>query len=524
MTTTQSQTADQKHQAWIGLTFLILFAFLFCYSALIAPFWNGNDTWSNILPVIHYRQSILEQHTLPLQTDLWYGGRPQWANPLWNFLYLPSTLVWLLTPLDWGTRLVFFGHLVFSLLAGRMLAGLFLKREVEKSAAAILFMSPILVALTAGHVEKVMSWGWVLLALYFLLNPALSVARRGLYSGICLGIIPLTGSNYYTFYAGLLLLPLVISYRDSRLITYFGLGSLLGLLHLPSVWSMLGQTRAHADTFIDAYSVDLLNSISAISIGYSIPASWEKWTPIGILTLLLFGVILVKKIRIFLSEKRVTISRQEAALLFSIAVLFLFATGLMYRFQNWFNLFRVPSRGLAFVALGIVLYVVMNLEEMIRLSALSKKSARFILLISAVQIMASAWVIRPEGSKYGPYDDAVQHLADVLKTDQAKSVWFSTTELDHMYIDVGLTANHLSLPNVYYGDMGQEIEIKGPYCGYSFDHILAFAPVNGTVIELYANTEWSSTAGKISLDQLSLLEQVTVGDDLINVYRVDCPN
>lgn len=523
MDPTPTQRQDRIRQSWTGNAFLITVALLYCSSALMAPFWNGNDTWSNLLPVIHYRQSILEQGTLPVYTDLWYGGREQWANPLWNFLYLPATVVWLVMPLDWGTRVVFLGHLVFSLLTGRMLAALFLRGEIEKATAAILFTSPMLVALTAGHVEKVMSWGWVLLALYCVLNPAASSVRRGLGSGICLGVIALTGSNYYTFYAGILLVALAISCRDIKLLSYFSLGASLGLLHLPSVWHLVGQSRTHADIFIDSYSMDIWSGISAIAVGYSIPPSWEKWTPVGILTLYLFGMILLQKTLKRAKGEKITVSAQEVALLVSISLLVLLASGLAYRFLDWFDLFRIPSRALAFIALGIVLYVVMNIEESIRRSALSEKAARLMLLISAVQILASAWIIRPQGSAFSPYESSVQHLADILKADQAKSVWLSTRKLDDMYIDVGLTRNHISLPNVYYGDMGQAIRIEGPYCGYSFDHILAAAPADGSVIELYPNVEWSHTTGEIPVDRLLLVEAVRLGDELLNVYRVTCP-
>jgi len=73
METTTLHPNHQKYQSWLGILALVLFALLYCWSALDAPFWNDNDTWSNLLPVIHFRHSILDQHTLPLYTDLWYG-------------------------------------------------------------------------------------------------------------------------------------------------------------------------------------------------------------------------------------------------------------------------------------------------------------------------------------------------------------------------------------------------------------------------------------------------------------------
>jgi hypothetical protein len=516
------QNTQQKYRPWLGILTLIIFALLYSFSALSSPFWNGNDTWSNLLPIIHFRQSILTEDTLPLYTDLWYGGRNQWANPLWNFLYLPSTLIWLVTPLDWGTRIVFLAHLIFSLLAGRILAGLFLKSEIEKFSAAIIFTAPMLPALTAGHVEKILSWGWVLLALYFLLSSKLTSIHRGLGSGICLGIVPLTGANYYAFYAGILLLPLVISYRDIKLFSFFCLGSLTGLLHLPSVWQLMGQTRNHAKDYIKVHSVNLLNIISTLSIGFAHPFGWENWSPVGITTFYLFGLTTARKMRRTFTKMKYALSNQEIALLVSILLLSVLASGVAYYGHNWLDLFRIPSRALAFAALGIALFVFMNARTAIELGVVRQKFWNLFLFIAAIQIVLSIWVFRPRGSIHSPYEESVQHLANVLKANHAKSVWVSTEDLNDMYIHVGLTQNNLALPNVYYGDMGQDIEALGTYCGYSFDHLIAFAPVEGSALELFSATKWSDVNEQISLNKLLLLEQVKLDDKMVNVYRVVC--
>jgi hypothetical protein len=522
MRTATFQRNAQRHRSWLGIGFLILFALLYCSSALTSPFWSDNDTWSNLLPVIHFRQSILEEHTLPLYTDLWYGGRAQWANPLWNFFYLPSTIVWLVFPLDWGTRIIFLGHLIFSLLTGRALTGLFLKSEMENVAGAILFTSPILPALGAGHVEKVMSWGWVLLACYFLFNMNLSSMQRGLAAGVSLGIVPLTGSNYYTFYAVILLLPLVISFRDVKLFYSFALASLIGLIHLISIWQMIGSHRAHAKMYIDAYSVNVWGSVMALSTGFSDPLSWETWSPIGIPMLCLFSLFLVKNVLAVFSKEKIQTSIQEIAVLISGLILLLLATGVAYQYVSWLDLFRVPARALAFVALAILIFILINAQAMIESSAVKRQILRLVLLISAVQVVASSWFIRPEGSLHSPYEASVHRLVEVLKADSAKRVWISTRNLDDMYIHVGLTANQLALPNVYYGDLGQVIQLSGNYCGYSFDHLIVFAPVDKDPIQLRADAEWSNTSGEIPLESLSLLQQVKVDDKKLNVYRVIC--
>jgi hypothetical protein len=506
----------------MAICFLILFAMIYCLAALIAPFWNDNDTWSNLLPVIHYRQSILNEHTLPLYTELWYGGRAQWANPLWSFLYLPATLVWLTTPLDWGTRIVFLGHFIFALLAARKLVSLSLQHEIERVCAAIILCSPILPALTAGHVEKVMSWGWVLLSLYFLLNSELTAAKRGLFSGICLGIIPLTGANYYPLYAALLLIPLALSYKDRKLMLFFVLGASLGLLHIPSVWQMVGHPRAHAKFFVALNSIKLIDIALSLSTGISRTTSWETWAPVGLPTLYIVAKIIATKIRQFRAKHDLVTSNQNIAVLISTVILILLATGIAYQGHNLLDAFRVPSRAMAFIALAIMVFVLMNVRIIGSNHTTAHPSIRFLLVLSALQIMVSGWQIRPLGSVHSPYDPAVQNLADTLRADSAKRVWFSEIDLGYMYIHVGLNRNRLSLPVVYYGDMGQKFEIAGNHCGYSFDHLIARLPIEGSAIELNSNVEWSQTKSEISLDQLFLIKQLQLGNDKFNVYRVKC--
>lgn len=62
-------------------------------------------------------------------------------------------------------------------------------------------------------------------------------------------------------------------------------------------------------------------------------------------------------------------------------------------------------------------------------------------------------------------------------------MWISLRTRSDKYIHIGLTENDLALPNVYFGDMGQDIKVTGSYCGYSFDHLIVFAPVEKPMLE-----------------------------------------
>ena len=107
------------NRKYLPLILCILTGVGYCSDALRAPFFGGadSDLLSNLLPVVHYRYSILNAGVLPFHTDLWYGGRAQWQNPLWSFLYLPATLVWLGGGLRVGTSILVCAHVIFVLLS-----------------------------------------------------------------------------------------------------------------------------------------------------------------------------------------------------------------------------------------------------------------------------------------------------------------------------------------------------------------------------------------------------------------------
>jgi len=120
----------------------------------------------------------------------------------------------------------------------------------------------------------------------------------------------------------------------------------------------------------------------------------------------------------------------------------------------------------------------------------------------------------------GPYDPEAEKMARILKADGAQRVWFSMEELRDMYIDVALTRHGFSLPNVYYGDMGQTITMEGDYCGYSFDHLISLSSEND-YIELKADVK-PCVLGSIPVSELQHIDRVTIYAKTFDVYRVFC--
>ncbi len=524
---------------WVSSFVLIFFGILYLLPSLKASFIGDNDYWSNLLPIIHFRNSILNEHELPSYTSLWYGGRPQWQNPLWSFLYLPSTFIWLVLPLDWGARVVVSLHLIFSLLVGKKLGSLFINKPLGQISISIILTAPMLPALLAGHLEKILSWGWVLLAVYFLIDNNRTWIKRGLFAGLCWGIIAITGSNYYVLYTGLLILPLTISYRKMNMVLGLLMGSMIGLLHLPSVLYLLDYSRANSDFTVFYFSTNLFGVFSSLSTGYANPYGWESWSLIGLPMVYLFFRTIFIQIKEKIEKKPKKLNPQKIAILISMVCLILFTTGVIYRGHHFLNTFRIPVRAIVFVALSLILYLLLDFSAKYNVNPTPKYGSMFqvFLLLSLIQIIIVYSIhMRPPGSTRSPYDVEVQRIAEILIEDKAKSVWVnemkfkeknypprsfqeSTVEYQETYFDVVLTNNGLALPNVYYGDLGQVVSTTGPYCGYSFDHVIS--PDYSNALNLVSKLT-KQKIGEISEYHLHLIDSSLVDNMKVYIYRISC--
>lgn len=458
---------------WLATLLLCLVGLAYCLDALRSPFFGGLDTLSNLLPIIHYRHAILDQGTWPWYTTLWYGGRYQWMNPLWSFLYLPATIVWIALPLDLAAKVVISGHVIFSLLAGRHLAQSFLPRTDQQIFATIFLTAPLASAVQAGHLEKVMSWPWVLLGLSFLFDDTERRFRHGLFAGLCLGIIPLTGSNYYALYTSILFGALLLPQFNRRLLLGFLLGASVGLFHLPSILYLVGVQRGGPAWSIPRYSSSPAEMFSDLFVGLGAVGRWESQAIIGLPTLIVllasFYYFVCRPVAVpdgTTADRGTGIALMAAGMVFGLLI-----TGLAYRQHHLLDTFRVPSRATPFLALTILLFILLSYRCWLPASA--RKGITVLLALSLLHVVAVTWQVRVPGDPYWLHNSGADELAAYLRQRGAQSVW-TNTSYSNVLLNVALNLEEIHLPHVYYGDMGQTVQVQGTYCGgYTFDHVIA---------------------------------------------------
>jgi hypothetical protein len=206
-----------------------------------------------------------------------------------------------------------------------------------------------------GHFEKVLAWPWVLLGLGFLFDESRSPLRRGAAAGGCLGVIALTGANYYAFYAGVLFgaLGLCLSWRF--LLGLLG-GSLVGLLHLPSVLYLIGEPRGSVAESIPLYRVTAAEAVHYMFLGMpGAEARFESYAMIGLPAV---ALLIVYGLRPLFGGRGASSDRRSSiALLFGLGIFCLLATGALYRGHHLLDNLRVPSRAMAFVAITLLLLI-----------------------------------------------------------------------------------------------------------------------------------------------------------------------
>ena len=269
------------------------------------PFPSEASLYTDLL-ITHYpnaiflRDSIIQDHAIPLWSNLIYSGIPFAANPLSGVWYLPGWLA-LLFPLPAGISFVLAGHSVF----GTVGFYKFLRRENVGEFGALCgglvfgLMPKAAAHFGAGHVTLLYALAW---------TPWLFLASRGDKVGWKTGLIfacLFLADPRWSVFAGILWLTYDIAHRHNdikkALIFYTKTGFLSFLLASPLILSLLEYTNLSTRSLMTADDI-LISSLPPVNfIGLIIPGSgsnpeWYMY-PGGLMLALFISQIFINKIR-----------------------------------------------------------------------------------------------------------------------------------------------------------------------------------------------------------------------------------
>lgn len=323
---------------------------------------------------------------IPLWNPYFYSGHPFLANPS-NFVFYPSTILYVALPLPWAFNLDILLHLLLAALGGYYLVYLITQSKEAGIATAIVYCLSgyFIERIFAGHIALVhaaaiIPWVFYFIEKYFISDKVIFLIGAGL----VLGLQILSGDpqiNYYTalFATIYFFLRYISISKGSQIHSFkhyflyylllpaisFGVGAIqiLPAYEFMSLSERTGNSFEFA-TFMSFPPQNFLTFLVPRPQTTSLYVFWEFGCYLGIFALVLAGIGL------FLSKKRDYTICYGMMLLISITILLGHYTPLYklyYVFLPLLKTFRVPARCLVIfdflmsvlVGLGIQ-YIIYN--------------------------------------------------------------------------------------------------------------------------------------------------------------------
>lgn len=379
--TPPSTGPDQRPTRRTAAATVILFAAVL---ALIThPYWlfpagtwpsPSRDLNSNLLPVLMYKAQVAAGE-FPW-TSPWYSAESNLRNPLWNFLYPPATLLFLLLPVALAVRVVIALHIALGWYLMQRLLRAFTTHEAAALFGAFLYVFAGFwaAALTSYHFEKIFGLAWLpLILLLFRRCYETPSWRYALGLGLTLALLVYAGAMYVIVFvlAALALITAVLFLQTPprrAQVGYLALAAAsFALIAAPKLAPNLASSLSS-----DRPSIFLADSIDLITapilpgdlwpITLPETALW-RWNEVTIyistagLALALLGVI-----GLWRSPQR----RWTLPLLAAIALMIYWSMGFPpFAFAGLLAKLRVASRSLLLVGLILCLLAAVGLDALI---------------------------------------------------------------------------------------------------------------------------------------------------------------
>lgn len=351
-----------------------IFSWLVLLQFILSPtVINGNDLNGNIVPLLHFKESVIKHHKFPQWNPYIDQGIPAIADPLYG-IYNPVISIPILI-FDYSTaiKVTYFFSVLLACLSMFCLARLYKTSPTVSTLISMTYASGTYLAsrVAAGHIEKVVSFGFLPLFLFCIVK--ISQDRKILWAGlaaITLSLILFTGDIYNCLYclygtAAIFLYYLLKDKKVSLLlmltVIFFLSFSSIKIFPMIELQNYISKTKEPFNGGLNFFSIIYnlffpfdLNIVSknAISTGFG---WWESLSFIGPFSIL--GLY-------FLAKSSLTKSSGKIPILIVLTILFLLLSTpdapinpLYYIISSISTLqyFHVPSRILALWGIIILL-------------------------------------------------------------------------------------------------------------------------------------------------------------------------
>jgi hypothetical protein len=199
---------------------IILFQFILTPDVI-----NGNDLNGNIVPLLHFKESLLEYHEFPLWNPYINQGIPSIADPLYGIYNPIISVPILLFDYPIAMKVMYFAAFLLSSITMFLLLRLYKISERISSIIGITYAcsSYLSSRVVAGHLEKVVSFAFLPLFIFCLIKTVQT--KKILWSGltaIVISLILFSGDIYNAMYCLYSLFAVLLFYlfKDKKSFLY----------------------------------------------------------------------------------------------------------------------------------------------------------------------------------------------------------------------------------------------------------------------------------------------------------------
>jgi len=215
---------------FFAFSILILIQFIFDPNVIV-----NNDLNGNIVPLLHFKESIFDYHKFPQWNPYINQGIPIISDPLYGIYNPLISIPILIFPYQSAIKVTYFASLFIACISMFLLLRLYKISNVSSTIIALTYASGTYFAsrIVAGHLEKVVSFALLPLFLYCLIK--IMRAKNVLWAGlgaIVISLILFSGDIYNALFCLYSLAAVFIYslFKDKKASFYIFLTGILFLL------------------------------------------------------------------------------------------------------------------------------------------------------------------------------------------------------------------------------------------------------------------------------------------------------
>jgi hypothetical protein len=359
----------------------------------------GLDFDSNLSPIT----SMLKA-PFSLWDDSWWLGFPNYSGSLSNIFYPLSTIPFMLFGIVGGLKVIIFIHFLLAGVGFYLFSQYLTKNNLVRLYGSIIFMlcGSLATKIYAGHLEKIMAFGWIPITLYFFCKVIENKKPRYIiYSSISASMFFMVGDLYSVIFFAFLFATFIII----RVVPTKDKVQVYNFLKIGILMILISAIKWFPIIFLKNYlvrNIDIYQGFESVFVVFSRFYSttqeptygiWESYSYIGLIPFILAVIGIFHK------------SKEKWYLIASIIVGMIWVNN-TYSLSHFIHMlpvldnFRVPTRIYIFMTFYLIALSVLGFDYLFQKAKEKKIDSRALFCMFGIIIIVATWNVYTENKKF----------------------------------------------------------------------------------------------------------------------------